>query len=100
MRLGSAHRSSSPRAAAAVAAAAAAALLLPTASAISYQCDNIRVDDTAFHLKSLGGQHAVSWVHEPSVATINETFYIDICEPLKFDDDTLRRGCKQGTQSA
>ena len=73
--------------------------LLSSTNAITFDCGKIVADKVAFHLSKLGGLHRVSWVRDGSLGVLNTTFNIDICGPLKLDDDKAKRECKEGTRS-
>ena len=78
-------------------------ILLTSLAAAEFDCSKVVVDDAEFHLKKLSGLHEVSWLREASVPnnSLNTTFKIDICAALKFEkgQDSLRRGCGEGTRS-
>ncbi len=79
----------------------ASLLLLPSlVSGLGYDCSNVRVEDTKFDLKELGGRHALGWVHQEEFTSKykNTTFTFDICDTLSRQTDRDKK-CPSGTHS-
>ena len=78
----------------------AALLLLPiTITAVQLDCSHIRVDETSFNLKKLGGPKTVHEILDEPPSLSNTTFTIDICEQLKRDKDAEKgEDCPLGTR--
>jgi len=74
-------------------------LFTALSSALTFQCDHIRVDKKKFDLSKLGGPHELL-VHDEDrpPAIYNTTYTVDICQPLR-KDKKLPSGdqCPSGT---
>ena len=64
-----------------------------------FDCKRVLADGVKFDLSELGGYHQVSWIHPHGVGYYNETFKMDICKSLKFEDKEEKLACKEGTHS-
>ncbi|KAK5126856.1 hypothetical protein LTR08_004573 [Meristemomyces frigidus] len=75
-------------------------LLLPTAiSAVTFDCNHVRIDKQSFDLSALGGPKTVHHLQylQPSIS--NTTFTLDICSPLKRTKDVPKSDeCSSGTR--
>ncbi|CAK3974212.1 related to autophagy Atg27 [Lecanosticta acicola] len=74
--------------------------LLPAAiSAVSFDCQNVVVDDQHFNLESLGGPKEVNWQRKTPPSITNTTYTIDFCKPLKKSkDSSAKEQCQSGTR--
>ncbi|EEQ84135.1 hypothetical protein RJZ56_000543 [Blastomyces dermatitidis] len=67
-------------------------LLFPTLSyGVTLDCDRIVVDSKLWNLRSLAGPHSVYNVVEHPPTTINTTYTVNLCQPLKETE------CPSGT---
>lgn len=75
-------------------------LALPAAiTAVSLDCEKIRVDKQDFNLSPIGGPKTVHWQHYDPPTISNTTFTIDICDKLQHDKDKESKfQCPMGTQ--
>lgn len=74
-------------------------LLSATTSALSFDCNHIRVDEQSFNLEKLGGPKTVHHAVWASPSIENTTFTIDICNPLKKDKEAKKnKDCPLGTR--
>ncbi|KAL4880226.1 autophagy-related protein 27 [Aspergillus karnatakaensis] len=61
-----------------------AAVLLPTlASAVSFDCAQIKIDDTRYDLSALAGPYEFFHAEKHDETTVNTTYVLNVCNTLK-----------------
>lgn len=75
-------------------------VLLPSAiSAVTLDCDHIRIDKQSFTLSALAGPKTVHQTRSTPPSITNTTFTIDLCDPLrKLSDVPKEEQCQAGTR--
>jgi autophagy-related protein 27 len=75
-------------------------LLLPVCiSAVTLDCEHIRIDKRDFNLKPLAGPKTVHWQQWLPPTISNTTFTIDLCDPIKRKSDVEKaEQCPTGTR--
>ena len=70
-------------------------------TAVTFDCDHVRVDGRSYNFNSIRGPHSVLVVddgHPPAVT--NTTWTVDMCAPLKENKDVpVEDTCPKGTRS-
>jgi hypothetical protein len=82
-------------------AAILSSILFPSliAAVGNIDCSHVRVDKQSFDLSALSGPHSVMESHQHSVSTINTTYTLDLCKPLKRSADIPKgQECPAGTR--
>ena len=66
---------------------------------MGWDCKKAVADGVEFNFDKLGGYHQVSNIREKLGDEHNMTFRIDICKPLKLENEEEKGRCGKGTHS-